>query len=473
MFALTAAAPLMVVGALVSSAWAWVGVTGFPLAFVIIAIVLALFSFGYVAMSRHITNAGAFYSYIAQGLGRPLGVGGSLVALLAYNLLQIGLYGAFGFFASFILAEKDIATIDWWVLALALWLVIAVLGLLRVDVNSKVLMVLLGAELLAVTIFDFIFLGNPAEGGITLEPFAWGSLKDAAGPAFAVCITAFVGFEAAPVFAEEARGKDRTVALATFLGLAVMVVSYAVTSWAAAVSIGVDKTVPLAQETAAGGGPFFPALAEKGGAWAADLGLILLTTSIAAAALSYHNTTARYAFALGRERVLPAFFGRTRARSGAPVAGSIFQTVIALVVLVLFAVQGWDPMLNLFFWLGTSGGVGVLFLVFATSLSVIVYFLKDARGEGAWARLIAPILSSVALAYIIWLVVDNFGGLLGFQPGTENAAVWAFPAAYGAVAVIGVVWALILRAISRQDYDSIGLGARASTRSDAPDYAQL
>lgn len=473
MFALTAAAPLMVVGALVSSAWGWVGVTGFPLAFVIIAIVLALFSFGYVAMSRHITNAGAFYSYISQGLGRPLGVGGSLVALLAYNLLQIGLYGAFGAFASLILADKAKLDVDWWILALALWLVIAVLGLLRVDVNSKVLMVLLGAELIAVTIFDFIFLSNPAEGGISFEPWAWSSLKDAAGPAFAVCVTAFVGFEAAPVFAEEARGKNRTVAVATFLGLAVMVVSYAITSWAAAASIGVDKTVAASQEMAASGGPFFPALAEKGGLWAADLGLILITTSIAAAALSYHNTTARYAFALGRERVLPAFFGRTRARSGAPAAGSLFQTAIALVVLVLFAVQGWDPMLNLFFWLGTSGGVGVLFLVFATSLSVIAYFLKDARGEGAWARLIAPILSSVALAYIIWLVVDNFGGLLGFQPGTENAAVWAFPAAYGAVAVIGVIWALILRSVSRQDYDSIGLGARASTArsSDAADYA--
>ena len=37
MFALTAAAPLMVVGALVSTAWGWVGVTGFPLAFVLMA----------------------------------------------------------------------------------------------------------------------------------------------------------------------------------------------------------------------------------------------------------------------------------------------------------------------------------------------------------------------------------------------------------------------------------------------------
>ncbi|GAA2599582.1 APC family permease [Dactylosporangium fulvum] len=463
MFALTAAAPLMVVGALVSSAWGWVGTTGFPLAFVIIAIVLALFSFGYVAMSRHITNAGAFYSYISQGLGRPLGVAGALVALLAYNLLQIGLYGAFGFYASLILAEKADVNVEWWILALALWLIVAVLGLLRVDVNSKVLMVLLGAELIVVTIFDVIFFSNPDGGSISFEPWTWGALSSAAGPAFAVAVTAFVGFEAAPVFAEEARSKNRTVAAATFLGLAVMVFSYAITSWAAASSIGVDKTVPMAQEMADSGGPFFPTLAEKGGAWAADVGLILLTTSIAAAALSYHNTTARYAFALGRERVLPAFFGRTRARSGAPASGSLFQTVIALVVLVLFAVQGWDPMLNLFFWLGTSGGVGVLFLVTATSLSVIFYFAKDVRGEGVWSRLIAPILATIALGYIIWLVVDNFGGLLGFAPGNENAAVWAFPAAYGAVAVIGVIWALILRAINRSDYDAIGLGAKANT----------
>src|SRR5258705_827777 len=199
-----------------------------------------------------------------------------------------------------------------------------------------------------------------------------------------------------------------------------MLISYAVTSWAAAVSIGVDETVPAAQEMAASGGPFFPTLAEKGGSWAADVGLILLTTSIAAAALSYHNTTARYAFALGPERVLPAFFGRTRARSGAPASGSLFQTVIALVVIVLFAIQGWDPMLNLFFWLGTSGGVGVLFLVAATSLAVIFYFARDARRESAWSRLIAPILATIALGYGIWQGMDNFGGLLRFRPGTEN-----------------------------------------------------
>jgi amino acid transporter len=463
MFALTAAAPLMVVGALVSTGWGVVGTTGFPLAFLIIAVILALFSFGYVAMSRHITNAGAFYSYIAQGLGRPLGVGGAMVALLAYNLLQVGLYGAFGGLLSQFLAEKADLNVDWWVIAIVLWLFIAVLGLLRVDVNSKVLMILLGAELIVVTVFDVIFFSHPAGGSLSVEPWTWGALKDTAGPAFAVATTAFVGFEAAPVFAEEARSKNRTVAVATFVGLGVMLLSYSLTSWAASASMGVGETVGKAQQTLDQGGPFFPALAAASGSWASDLGRVLLVTSIAAAALSYHNTTARYAFALGRERVLPSFFGRTRARSGAPMAGSLFQTIIAAAVIVLFAAAGWDPLVNLFFWLGTAGGVGVLLLVAATSLAVIFYFVRDGRGEGAWSRLIAPILATIALGYVMWQVFDNFGLLLGVPPGTDNAAVWAFPAAYAVAAVAGIVWAFILRGVSRPDYEAIGLGARANT----------
>ncbi|HEY2792287.1 MAG TPA: amino acid permease, partial [Micromonosporaceae bacterium] len=93
MFAMTAAAPLLVVGGLVTTGWAATGVVGMPLAFVVIGIALAIFSVGYVAMARHVTNAGAFYSYIARGGSKSLGVGASFVAVLAYNMLQIGLYG--------------------------------------------------------------------------------------------------------------------------------------------------------------------------------------------------------------------------------------------------------------------------------------------------------------------------------------------------------------------------------------------
>jgi hypothetical protein len=49
---------------------------------------------------RHIVNAGAFYAYIGHWLGRVIGVDAALVALRAYSLMQIGLFGPFGAVAS-------------------------------------------------------------------------------------------------------------------------------------------------------------------------------------------------------------------------------------------------------------------------------------------------------------------------------------------------------------------------------------
>jgi len=49
------------------------GLIGIPLAFIVIGVVLALFSVGYVAMARHVVNAGAFYALHQPGLSRPLG----------------------------------------------------------------------------------------------------------------------------------------------------------------------------------------------------------------------------------------------------------------------------------------------------------------------------------------------------------------------------------------------------------------
>src|SRR5439155_25574830 len=95
-FVVAAAAPLTTAAGGAIAGFAVSGVVGLPLAYLGVAIVLAVFAAGYVAMSRHITNAGAFYTYVVQGLGRIPGVAASFVALLAYNAMQIGLYGLFG-----------------------------------------------------------------------------------------------------------------------------------------------------------------------------------------------------------------------------------------------------------------------------------------------------------------------------------------------------------------------------------------
>jgi hypothetical protein len=60
-FILAGVAPLTVAAGVIPSAYATTGLTGIPAAFIVIAVTLALFATGYMAMSRRITNAGAFY----------------------------------------------------------------------------------------------------------------------------------------------------------------------------------------------------------------------------------------------------------------------------------------------------------------------------------------------------------------------------------------------------------------------------
>jgi amino acid transporter len=238
-----------------------------------------------------------------------------------------------------------------------------------------------------------------------------------------------------------------------------MGIIYAVTAWAVTVGDGAANVVSDARKSESG--LIFDVAGRVLGAnsFIVNLGNVLLLTSVFAALVSFHNSVTRYSFALGRERVLPSGLGRTRPRSGAPMVASLTQTVLALIVIVLFAAEGWDPLFKLFFWLGTTGGFGILILLFATSLSVIKFFARDHMGESVWTRIIAPILAVIALGYIGYETLHSFGELLG----TTGAARWALPSLYAVVAIIGIAWAFLLRSSKPDVYAAIGLGANAST----------
>jgi hypothetical protein len=131
----------------------------------------------------------------------------------------------------------------------------------------------------------------------------------------------------------------------------------------------------------------------------------------------------------------------------------------------VYALAGANPMTTMFFWLGTTGGFGVLLLLAVTSIAVIVFFDGDPRGEGTFARMTAPALAALTLTGIIVLAVLHYNTLLGVPPGA--VAAWALPAGYAAVAVLGIGWGLVLRARRPQTYAAIGLGAHAVTGQHA------
>jgi amino acid transporter len=462
-FVMASVAPLTVAAGLIPTAYAVTGLTGIPAAFGVTAVILAVFATGYVAMTRHITNAGAFYAFIARGLGRIPGVAAALVALLSYTFLQVALYGALGPSAAAEAAAHLHLHAPWWAWALGLWAVVTVLGLLRVDITGRVLGVLLTAEVIVIVAETVSGLARPFGGQLslaTLSPAAltsggWGTF----GVLAVIAVLGFVGFEQAPVLAEEARHPRRTIPVATYLSLGVIALVYAGAGWAMAAHTGQAHVAAAA--AADGPGLLF----GLGGGALSQVAQLLFLTSLFAAALAFHNCVWRYIFALGREGVLPAALGRTGANN-IPKAASLTQSATGLVTIAVYAAGGWDPMTHLFFWLGTTGGFGILMLLAATAVAIAVFFARDRHGESAWQCLIAPATAAALLAGIVILAVLHYSTLLGAAPGAVVA--WALPASYAAVAITGVGWGLWLRGRRPHVYATIGLGPHAVTGQTAP-----
>jgi amino acid transporter/ribosomal protein S18 acetylase RimI-like enzyme len=461
-FVVAAAAPLTTAAGGATAGYAVSGVLGLPVAYAVVAVVLAVFAAGYVAMSRHITNAGAFYTYVVQGLGRIPGVAASFVALVAYNAMQIGLYGLFGSALADLIKtlSHGAFSVPWWGCALAGWAVIGVVGVLRVDVNGGVLAVLLVAECVVVLVYDLVFVGHPAGGSVSFDTLSPANLATTGGgAALAFAIAGFVGFEGSAVFAEETKDPRRTVARATFIAIAFIGVLYAVSAWALSVATGPDKIVSAAAEQ--GPALLFNLGGTHVGQTFTDLGQTLFVTSLFAALLSFHNTVSRYLFSLGREEVLPRGLGSTLYRTGSPYAGSLTQTVLAAMVLSLAITVNMDPVVTLFV-VGTSlGALGVLALMVVTSLAVIGYFRHRPQLESGWNRAVAPAIGGLLLLVVLISVLVNFNLLLGVS--RSDVRSWALPSVFLVVAVAGLVWGWYLKVNKPEVFRTIGLGANRVT----------
>jgi amino acid transporter len=480
-FVMSAAAPLTVVAGVITIGYGAIGVQGLPFAYILMPAILAVFAIGYVAMSRHISNAGAFYTYVAHGLGRPLGVGTAWMALLAYNALQVGLYGVVGAATAVPLERFFGITTEWWVIALVVWAIVGILGVLRVDINGRVLAVLLCAEILIVLVYDFAYLTQPGPDGVsftTLNPttlFGTEGGLAAVGAVMVLSFLGFVGFEASVVFSEESKNPKRTIAMATFLSLVIIGGTYALTSWAMSVATGPDNIVGTVGELFLQGEEvsfIFILASDRLPAVFVDIGSVLFATSVLAASISFHNTVARYTFALGRERVLPIALGKTGRRSGAPIGASILQSLIGLAVIVVFLVFNLDPVFHLFYYGGNSGGLGVMMMVTLTSVAILMFFAKNHRGESLLARVIAPVISIVLLGFVLYFAVEGFHNLISPPPldgipegwfSAAETAGWVIPAIYPTVFVLGILYGLILKSTRPEVYQSIGLGANSST----------
>lgn len=450
-----------------------------PGGFLVATAILAVFTVGYAAMSRHITAAGAFYGYISHGLGQSVGMASGLMATVAYMVFEASLIGIFSSFLRTTIESFGGPAISWIWFGVAGVLVIALLGYFHIELSGRVLGVFLIAEVIVLLVLaaSVLVRGGGHDGLVPSALSPLGAFQAApadpkAGIVGSAAIGLFfafwswVGFETTAVYGEESRRPKRIVPRAVMIAVLAVGMLYTFVSWMAVAGNGPGQALAVSRSS----NPFdlfFGLATAYVGPWMKDTYQVLIVTGSFACALAFHNTAARYLYALGREApgaAVRRVIGATHERHRSPHVASVLQSVVTGGIVLGFfwfaRPSAGAPDVaysDLYGLMAILGTILVLICQTLCSLSVVAYFhLRHQHAETArwWRTLLAPLVGAAGMGYVVWLLFDN----LRFAAGAASSSpvFRAIPWIVLATALAGLVFALALRALQPERYRLMG-----------------
>ncbi len=413
---------------------------GLPAAYLVGALILVCFAVGYAAISRRMINTGAFYTYIARGIGRPPAIGAAFLAVLAYFVNTVGIAAAFGYFIAvqFGGGSTDVG-INWIWGTIASVVVAGVIGYRQVTYSARFLGVFLVAALVVLAVFDVLAVVHQGWAAFPVDSFRPSVvLRGAPGIALMFALTGFVGIESAALYTEEAREPERSVPRAVYAAVVTMGVVYTLSAWIVVGGTGPDQAAAAAK--AQGANLILNQAQAYGGTALMDaVGLLLLAGTLTGQ-LSFHNATSRYLFALGRDRVLPARLGRLHLRFRSPAVASLVVTAATVLMLAVALVTQLNPYTEVAQGSIGLATLGIVSLQLIAAVSIVVFFRRQGY-RSYWKTLVLPGIGALGLAAGTAALMLNFGELVG------SDALWvtALPLLGVAVVVAGVIVGLNIR----------------------------
>jgi amino acid transporter len=464
----TAAAPLTallfnVPVITVGSGWA------VPAAFIVATVTLLIFAIGFVEISKRITGAGNFYSFVSHGFGRTSGLTAASVIGFAYPVLTASLIGIFAYFAH--------STIEAWfgvsvpVFLLLFGLLAVNIGFLYFDIKitARVLGVFFVAEVVGALAFALIVLFQGGADGLTAAPLNPANLFNndsaiavfgAAAPGIALfgAFWSYVGFEMGPSYGEETREPTKVFAKATFGTLIVLGILYTLVSYAFVIGYGPSHVAQgvAAQFNGDVASAYYPLIDKFAGSFLKHVFELLIVTSAFACQLAFFNTSSRYVFSLGRDGVIPSFLGRTQKKHQTPFNAGLAVTAFVGVIVAGFYI--YDPsveasLTKLGTWVPLVGVLGILAVQAAVSFAIVRYFWVFDREYAHWFKTgVAPIVGGLLQIGAAYLLVSNAKTLAG----ADNVFIKLLPWFVVAFALIGLGAGLYFKARDRQKWDAVG-----------------
>jgi amino acid transporter len=410
---------------------------GLPAAYLGVTLVLLCFAVGYAAISRRLINTGAFYTYIARGIGRPPAIGAGLLAVVAYTVNVAAIAGSAGYFTQIIATELGF-DIGWvWGSAVAL-LLVGLLGYRSLHLSAKVLGSVVVVSVLVLLTFDVLVIARKGLDALPAVSFSPSIvLSGSPGMAAIIAITCFVGIETAALYTEETGDAERSVPRAIYIAVGGLGCFYVLSTWILVGSVGADRMEAVAAEKL--GNLVFDEMALYGGEPLRSATAVMFLLATFAGMLCFHNAASRYLLVLGRDRVLPARLGRLHPRHRSPQLGSLTVTAVATLIVAVCAIVGADPFVALAQGATGLATLGIVTLQAVATVAIVAFFRR--RGQGRyWQTLILPSVGGLGLTALTVFLLFNFGTVF-----VDSPIAVALPWLFVAIGVGGVVYGLVLR----------------------------
>lgn len=433
---------------------------GIPVAVIVVAITLLLFATGYAQMSKELVNAGGFYAIAVRGLGRTAGLVTGLIATLGYNAFVAGALGTLGFFTGAVVIPALFGfQVHWFIIGT----VLAVVAFLFARAGIHVSAIVLGVSLVLETLILLAFAGSVfVQTGFDITAFTLAFSPEilvggSVWIGFLLVATCFLGFEATALFSEEAKEPRKSIPRATFASIIVIGLLHAVVGWALVSALGVKDAQALSLKSLASGDMTLKLINTYLGPVLGVIALVLLVVSLFAAQLAFHNSAARYLYALGRARIFPAWLAVTN-KNGAPQRALIVNLIFSVVIAAIFAIvpltdadgNALPPVLTL-----VPVGVGfatlaILIVQAIAALAIVVHFRRQ-KDRRWWSTFVAPGLGFLALLAL------SIGALFNFTlvAGSDALYVQVLPWLLVLTVIGGVIYAAYLKARKPEVYEGL------------------
>jgi len=376
-----------------------------PLSFLLGGIACLALAFVVIGFTRRMASAGYAYTYASRSLGKGAGfMAGWLYFFGMICFVPMTMSGV-GYLAADLLGLNP----KFWILFFFIGMALLVaLATIRVKVTTRVQLIVGIVTVAIIVLVDLITTAKGGAHGQAPGAFTFGHTVSGGfnGVFYGIIlgVTSYIGFETAADFGEETAKPRKYIPIAVIAATLFAVIFYLWTTYSITIGFGVKNGAkigadPVALKTVASTfiGSWLGTLVELGGLLSAFIVCVACATA-----------ASRTLFAMGRENVLPATFGRTSPRFQTPVNATLAVAGIATVMALLIGYplsssEFGQPFSNYYFW-ATVGTLVIIVVYIMLCIGGIVFFWKT-RATRRWNPVVhvaVPLIGAIVFGAALY-----------------------------------------------------------------------